>query len=303
MNMHQAILVFGGTGFIGSALVKMLLSKKITVLVFKYKGTGFLGEIKDSNLVYFDSFEELVLRKYSIDVLYHLASRLPDVQPTFADFYNANVVLTTEIIELAKELKVKQFVYGSTGSVFENPCEPIVFDENTRVNPLSYYGLTKYIVERLLEIELKECDIQVSIVRFPSVFGKNNSIGITKLFFDLAKKGDDIKIFSNGVRYRNLMHVNSAVDMLYKIYKGRGKLSKYEIFLAGSSDSVTILNISKMVVKMVKSKSKIIPVDEFPPSDFDVRIDISKAERILRFKPMSIEDGLKKYIEEEYEKI
>ncbi len=214
----QAILVFGGTGFVGSALVKNLLSKNLTVLVFKRKSAGFLSEVKDRNLVYFDSFEDLVLSEYIIEVLYHLASRLPGVQPAYDDFYNANVVLTAEIIELAKELKVKQFIYSSTGSVFTKPGEPAVFDENTRVNPLNYYGLTKYIAERLLAIELKECDTQVSVIRFPSIFGKNNPAGIAKLFFNLAKKGDDIEVFSNGTRYRNLIIVNSAIDILYRVY-------------------------------------------------------------------------------------
>jgi|JYMV01.1.fsa_nt_gi nucleoside-diphosphate-sugar epimerase len=294
----SAILVFGGTGFIGSALVKSLLSKNLIVLVFRHRNKGFLCKVKNDNLVYFESFDDPILRKYNIDSLYHLASKLPDIKPAYNDFYDANVTLTLKIVNLSKKLNIKQFIYSSTGSLFTEPSKPTIFNEDTPPNPLNYYGLTKYISERLLAIEFKDCNTQVSIVRFPSIFGKNDSTGIVNLFFDLAVNGLDIEVFSNGVKYRSLIYIDSAIDVLYKIYKCRGQLSKYEIFSVGSSDSATILNIAETIVGLVNSDSKIIPVDKFSPSDFDVHIDVSKAKKLLGFKPISIESGLKKYVEE-----
>ena len=49
-------------------------------------------------------------------------------------------------------------------------------------------------------------------------------------------------------------------------------------------------------MKLLRSKSKIVPVDKFIPSDFDVKIDSKKATKLLGFNPVSIEDGIKKYI-------
>ena len=297
MNI-PAILIFGGTGFIGSALVKSLLSQNLIVLVFKHKNTGFLCKVKNDNLVYFESFDNPILKQYNINSLYHLASRLPGKNPTYNDFYDANVILTLEIINLSKKLNIKQFIYSSTGSLFTELDKPIVFNENTPPNPLNYYGLTKYISERLLAIEFKGCNTQVSIVRFPSIFGKNDSTGIVNLFFDLAINGLDIEVFGNGEKYRNLIYIDSVTDVLYKIYESRSRLSKYELFSVGSSNSATILNIAEMVVSLVNSDSKIILIDKFLPSDFDVYIGTLKAQELLGFKPASMESGLKKYVEE-----
>ncbi len=64
----------------------------------------------------------------------------------------------------------------------------------------------------------------------------------------------------------------------------------------GSKDSERLIDIAKKIVILTNSNSKIIPIDRSPPLDVDVCIDISKAERVLGFKPISIEDGITKYI-------
>ncbi len=67
--------------------------------------------------------------------------------------------------------------------------------------------------------------------------------------------------------------------------------------MAGSSNSLKLIDVAKEIIKLTNSNSKIVLVDKFPPSDFDVIIDITKAQKLLNFKPLKIEDGLKKYIE------
>ena len=64
----------------------------------------------------------------------------------------------------------------------------------------------------------------------------------------------------------------------------------------GSKDSERLIDIAKKIVILTNSNSKIIPIDRSPPLGVDVCIDISKAERVLGFKPISIEDGITKYI-------
>jgi UDP-glucose 4-epimerase len=303
MNMHQAILVFGGTGFIGSALVKILLSKKITVLVFRHKSTGFLSEIENRSLVFFDSFEDEVLRKYEILTAYHLASQQTAGKSLYNDFHNGNVTPTVKIVELLKNIPIRHLVYVSTTSVFFKSEYCLPMSEGTTPNPTNYYGLTKYISERILAIECKEIDVKISIVRLPSVFGVNSGGGLIETLYQESIRDKDIEVFSNGQRFRNIMHVDSVVELLYLFMKSYEKLEKFEIFMGGSKDSEKLINIAKKIVILTNSNSKIIPIDRSPPLDIDVCVDISKAKKVLGFKPMSIEDGLKKYIEEEYEKI
>ncbi|MGJ0365528.1 NAD-dependent epimerase/dehydratase family protein [Aliarcobacter cryaerophilus] len=292
------ILIIGGSGFVGSSLVNYLLSKNLKVFVYIHNSFGFLEGIEHNNLKYIKNFNELFFEKVEINTIYHAGSKLPSGVKTYEEFYKSNVELTLKIIDLAKKLNVKQFIYLSTGSIFSKLEKNTIFNEDITPNPSNYYGLTKYISEKLLSIEFEKTDIQVSIIRFPSIFGKNDSEGIVKLFHNKSINNENIELYSRGERYRNLIYIDSVVDILYKAYENVQKLSKYEIFMAGSSNSLKLIDVAKEIIKLTNSNSKIVLVDKFPPSDFDVIIDTTKVQKLLNFKPLKIEDGLKKYIED-----
>lgn len=294
----MAILVVGGSGFVGSSLVNYLLSKNLKVFVYIHNSFGFLEGIEHNNLKYIKNFNELFFEKVEINTIYHAGSKQPSGIQTYEEFYKSNVELTLKIIDLAKKLNVKQFIYLSTTSVFSKLEENTIFNEDITPNPSNYYGLTKYISEKLLSIEFEKTDIQVSIIRFPSIFGINSRGGIVEVLYTHSKNNREIELYSRGERYRNLIYIDSVVDILYKAYENVQKLSKYEIFMAGSSNSLTLVDVAKEIIKLTNSNSKIVLVDKFPPSDFDVIIDTTKAQKLLNFKPLKIEDGLKKYIED-----
>lgn len=294
----KAVLVFGGTGFLGSNLVKYLLAQNLKVIVYKHNSLGYLSSIVNDKLIFIDSFDEKLSQLYNIDTIYHLASKVFSKEPTYENFYQTNVDLTIKILDFTKCLGISQFIYISTGSIFSKKINNSIFDESTCPNPKNYYGLTKYIAERLVEIELEKTNIKTSIVRFPSIFGINSGGGIVETFYTSAKESKPIEVYSNGQRLRNLIYVDSAVEILYLLYKNRENLGQNEIFMAGSEDSLKLLEIAKLIANLTDSRSKIIPVDKFPPSDFDVKIDTSKAKNLLGFKPLSIEDGLKRYVED-----
>jgi hypothetical protein len=293
----MAVLIIGGSGFVGSNLTKHLLSKKLNVIVYIHQNFGFLDNFENISLKYIRNFEELASEKEQIDCIYHCASIIRSKRQAFEYFYESNVRLTLEVISLVKKLNIKQLVYVSTASIFSGPEKAEIFNEDSIPNPSSYYGLTKYISEKILYTEFKNTDIKVSIVRFPSIFGRNNLDGIVKLFYDNAISHKDIELFSLGQRLRNLIYIDSVVDVLYKIYRNIKKLTGYEIFMAGSSNSLKLVEIANEIITLTESDSKIILTEKTLSYDFDVIIDIAKAQKLLDFKPFSIEEGLKKYVE------
>lgn len=293
----MAVLVIGGSGFVGSNLVKYLLSKNLKVFVYIHKDFGFLDRFEHFNLKYIKNFDRLFVEKDLIDCVYHCASKIKSINQVFEDFYESNVKLTLDIIYLARKINFKQFIYVSTSSIFSKVTNGTLFNEKVIPNPSSYYGLTKYISEKILYTEFKETDTQVSIVRFPSIFGKNDSEGIVKLFYNKAMNNKNIELYSRGEKYRNLIYMDSVVEILYKIYENMRNLSKYEIFMAGSSNSLKLIDIANEIIELTNSSSKILLIDKSPPSDFDVFMDTTKAQKLLGFEPLSIEEGLKKYVE------
>lgn len=294
----KTILVFGGTGFLGSSLVKRLLRENLVVLAYRRASKGFLETFHHENLIYFSSLDDEILEKYNILAVFHLASIISNQKLFYREFDDANIKFTLDIISLVKKLKIQQFIYSSTCSVFSKPKEDVVFNEDSVPNPLSYYAITKFVAEKILAIELAGKETQVTIMRFPSIFGRNDSTGIINTFLTLAKEEKKIEVFSQGKRFRNLVYIDSAVEALYKAYLCKNKLESYELFLVGSSDSMKIIDIANMIINITKSKSQVIPVNKFPTSDFDVFIDVSKVKEVLGYEPLSIQNGVYEYIKD-----
>lgn len=294
----KTVLVFGGTGFLGSYLVKYLLLKEIRVIVYIHKNIGLLKDFKHTNLYDIDSLDVDNLVKMNILTIYHLASKQTAMNPSYNEFYDGNVIPTINILELAKKLKIGHIIYTSTSNVFSKNIEMSLMNELMTPNPFNYYGLTKYISEKILEIESSREKLKNCVIRFPSIYGINCGGGIVDTLYSHSKKNEKIELYSNGERLRNLIYIESAVEILYLAMLESEKLKNFEIFMAGSSDSMRLIDIAKLIVSATNSSSEIIPVDKFSPLDFDVNIDTAKAEKILGFKPLSIANGIKKYIEE-----
>jgi nucleoside-diphosphate-sugar epimerase len=194
-------------------------------------------------------------------------------------------------------------VCTSIGSVFGKPPAGGVLTENAPACPTNYYGLSKYLSEKLLEIELQNSGVKGIVVRFPSVYVKKDSIGIVHSFYDAAVRNESMEVYSNGERYRNIVYLPDAIKFLNLIVKNISKLSDYEIFNCGSVDSLRSVEIAETIVGKFRSGSEIVRVPKFPPTDRDVFVDTSKAQKLLGFKPSTIDEGLTGYIQERLNEI
>ena len=297
------ILVTGATGFLGSAVVERLLNEGYDVVGTGRKPKGFLSDVvlahPNFSLIRLDLTDDAALENLDpVDAVLHLASQLPSSKNvSFTDFLGANVQATYKLLRLAKQMNVQKFIYPSTGSIFSKKPGGDAITEESCPCPASYYGLTKYMSERLIEIELRDSNVKGVVVRYPSLYGKNHLGGIVYTFYTLAQKGLPIEVYSKGERYRNLLYVDDAVEILARLLKSN-QLDSFEIFCAGSPDSQTMLAIATLIRDLIGSKSQIIPVDKFPPNDWDVFIDISKLQNAIGFRPCSIKDGIKKFLKD-----
>jgi len=291
-----SILVFGGSGFIGSKLLQLLLKEKQNIIVYQHHNQILLKNFQTEKITIVHSFSDLFKYKNKISTIYNLASIQTGTNPTYDEYYKGNVESSLKIIQLAKELEIKQYIYVSTTSVFSKNSDMPVLNELSIPNPTNYYGLTKYISEKIMQQEFLNTKIKSSIVRFPSVYGPSSNGGIVETLYKEAIKNKDIEVYGNGEQYRNLLYIESAIDVLYSIFHKRDILSNFEIFLVGSSSSIKLYNIAEKIINLTGSKSKIIPINKFPPSNFDLHLCLDKTKKLLNFKPLSIEEGLKKYI-------
>ena len=184
-------IVTGGAGFIGSNIVKKLISRGDNVIVIDNLNTGKeenLETVKDKIVFFKDSIMNIDLlekQTQGIDGIFHQAA-LASVQDSFSkpdEYHNINVNGTENILKLAKKNKFK-VVYASSSSVYGNP-ERIPIKESDSKNPINPYAETKLKKEKLAE-KYSKMGVKVIGLRYFNVFGKGQSkeyAGVLKLFF------------------------------------------------------------------------------------------------------------------------
>ncbi|MGC6415292.1 MAG: NAD-dependent epimerase/dehydratase family protein [Bacteroidia bacterium] len=301
--MKKKILVFGGTGFLGSSLVKFFLKTQEVVVIYRDKLNFLECVCNNKNLVLIKS--ELCdglaekLKEFEIEIVYHLASQQPSGSIEYEKFYDGNVVVTQQILKIIKALNLNKVVFVSTSSVYGQISQNNkgYINEKSHIDPVNNYGLTKYISEKILEYAFHETNCKLFIVRFPSLFGKNHLGGLAYDFTKLAKESRDITLFNNGETYRNLMYVDKAVEFLSLVYSNCSKLNNKEVFLVGSTNSLMIKDIVKHIITLTNSRSNLIFLNKTLTNNININIDQKYAINKLKFKPEEIFDGLMKYVE------
>ena len=293
-------IVTGGAGFIGSNIVKKLVSRGDHVIVIDNLNTGNeenLASIKDKIIFFKDSILNLELlekQTQGIDGVFHQAA-LASVQDSFSkpeEYHNVNVIGTENILKLAKKNNFK-VVYASSSSVYGNP-EKIPIKESDNKNPINPYAETKLEKEKLAK-KYSEMGVKVIGLRYFNVFGKGQSkeyAGVLKLFLEKIRDKLPLKINGDGTQSRDFVYVKDVADA--NIMSMDSKIN-HEFFNVGTSISITILDLAKTIIK---SSGLDIELNFGPALNGDVQRSVANIDLIqhkIGWKPTVI---LEKWIDE-----
>jgi nucleoside-diphosphate-sugar epimerase len=247
-------IVTGGAGFIGSNIVKKLVSRGDHVTVIDNLNTGKeenLASVKDKIIFLKDSILNLNLlekQTQDIDGVFHQAA-LASVQDSFSkpeEYQNVNVNGTENILKLAKKNNFK-VVYASSSSVYGNP-EKIPIKESDSKNPINPYAETKLDKEKLAK-KYSEMGVKVIGLRYFNVFGKGQSkeyAGVLKLFLEKIRDKLPPKINGDGLQFRDFVYVKDVADA--NIMSMDSNIN-HEFFNVGTNTSITILDLAKTIIK------------------------------------------------------
>jgi nucleoside-diphosphate-sugar epimerase len=247
-------IVTGGAGFIGSNIVKKLVSRGDHVTVIDNLNTGKeenLASVKDKIIFLKDSILNLDLlekQTQDIDGVFHQAA-LASVQDSFSkpeEYQNVNVNGTENILKLAKKNNFK-VVYASSSSVYGNP-EKIPIKESDSKNPINPYAETKLDKEKLAK-KYSEMGVKVIGLRYFNVFGKGQSkeyAGVLKLFLEKIRDKLPPKINGDGLQFRDFVYVKDVADA--NIMSMDSNIN-HEFFNVGTNTSITILDLAKTIIK------------------------------------------------------
>ncbi|MBI2515845.1 MAG: NAD-dependent epimerase/dehydratase family protein [Opitutae bacterium] len=296
----QRVLVVGGAGYIGSALIPKLLVEGYYVRVFDrmiYGEEAIADYLQHPRVEIvradFRQVDAVVRAMQDVDSVVHLGAIVGDPACALNEqlTIDINLMATRMVAEVAKGLGIQRFIFASTCSVYGASNE--LLDEHSQLNPVSLYAKTKIACERVL---LKMADEQFHpvILRFSTIYGLS---GRTR--FDLvinlltAKAHFDGEItVSGGDQWRPFVHVDDAALSVVHALHAPLHLASAQIFnVGGNAENYTIGRAAELIHQVVPTAViKEIPFDG-DRRNYKVRFD--KAARDLRFQPMwRLEQGI-----------
>lgn len=312
--MKRNILVTGGAGFIGSHLVDRLIAEGYwRVTVIDDLNDFYSPEIKRSNIAAhlgdpdFKFVErdirvadelKVVFDEDNFDVIVHLAARA-GVRPSLKEpklYVETNINGTVNLLELAREFGVGQFVFGSSSSVYGINSK-VPFSEDDKIfQPISPYAATKAAGELLCHTYSHLYDIRTVCLRFFTVYGARQrpDLAIHK-FTKLITEGQPTQLFGDGSSRRDYTYIDDIIQGVRASIDYDG--SMHEVFNLGESETTELSRLIDLIENAVGNKA-IIDRQPIQPGDVPVTFaDISKARRLLNYDPHTkIETGIPNFV-------
>jgi len=306
------ILVTGGAGFIGSHLVERLLAAGHTVVILddfndfydpQTKHANIAGLARDVTVYHVDlrdgeSVRNLFHRE-KVDAIAHLAARA-GVRPSIQQprlYYDTNVTGTLHLLEAARVTGVERFVFASSSSVY-GASKRIPFSEDEHLTQtLSPYAATKIAGEFLCSTYSHLYNLRVVALRYFTVYGPRQRPDLAvHQFTRRIYAGQPIDQFGDGSTRRDYTYIDDVIQGTMAALQYEGSL--FDIFNLGENDTIQLKDLIAAIENALGKKAKINQLPEQPGDMPLTCADISKARKLLCYKPTTrLNDGLPRFIE------
>jgi len=283
------ILITGGAGYIGSMLSRMLLEKgyEVKILDRFFFGKDSVKDIEDRAEIFegdIRNFEPTLLK--GVDAVIDMAAISNDpsgeLDPNLT--LEINYKGRVRVAKLAKKYKVKRYILASSCSVYG--FQEGILNESSEVNPLTTYAKANVLWENEA-FRLANKNFCVTSLRQATCYGFSY-----RMRFDLAINGmvlglfKDGKVFimKDGTQWRPFVHVKDTSEAFIKVLEAEEEIVNKQIFNVGSNDqNFQIFSLAKLISESLDLEFNYEWYGS--PDKRSYRVDFSKIEKVLGFKP------------------
>lgn len=305
-KFKRKILVTGGAGFIASSLAEKLAEdKENLVVVLDNLSTGNIDKLShDSDNLRFikadvNKYVEImeVMLSYQFHYVFHYAAMVGVLRTQKNPIGVLDDIKGIEnICRLSKNIGVRRVFYASSSEVYG---EPVEFPQNVHTTPLNSripYAIVKNLGEAFLKSYQKEFGLNYTIFRFFNTYGpKQSKDFVISKFLYAALNNHDITIYGDGSQTRTFCYIDDNIEACTKI--AYNDLFINEVVNIGNSIETSINELAEIIIRLTKSKSKIINVPPLAEGDMKRRCpDNSDMLKVLNRKLISLEDGIGKIL-------
>ncbi len=306
------ILVTGGAGFIGSHTIERLLDLKYEVVCLDNFNSYYSPSVKKENISKF--LNKKNFRLYVADICHldklkqifkfekpdkicHLAAEVgvrASINNPFP-YLETNIKGTLNLLELSADYQIRKFILASSSSVYGSNKKTPFNESDVTDNQLSPYAMTKKSSELLLSNYNKLYHLPGIILRFFSVYGPAGRPDMTPyLFTDAIHKEKPMTLFGDGTNKRDYTYIDDVVEGIVSALDCQ---SSFEIFNIGNGHAKSLRELISLI-ESILTKKAVIRVLPQQPGDVPITLaDISKARKILNYKPkFSLKEGMERFV-------
>lgn len=301
--MQKKILVTGGAGNVGSALIEKLIQNENNfVVIVDDLSTGFKSKLPQEHMDRWhfikcnvNDLQDIgqVMIAHKFDFVFHFAA-VVGVQRTQENPVSVlrDIEGIKNVLNLSKNSSVKRVFFSSSSEVYG---EPVVLPQHEHTTPLNSrvpYAVVKNVGESFCKSYQQEFGLDYTIFRFFNTYGPNQSTDfVVAKFLAAALKGQDITIYGDGSQTRTFTYVDDTVTTcLNCLYDDK---IVNDVINIGNDKLYTVLELAQVIIALTKSKSKIIHLPPLADGDMTRRQpDNSKMKEILGRELMPLEKGI-----------
>ncbi len=292
-------LVTGGAGFIGSHIVEALLSRGDAVRVFDNLSSGKRENIPNgAEFIEGDirSLNALKSACVGVDGVFHLAA-LPRVQLSIdkpLETNEVNITGTLNVLLASRDARVRRVIYTASSSAYGNqPTLPL--HEGMKPNPMSPYGLQKYVGEEYAKVASLCWGLETVSLRYFNVYGPRLAfegayVTVIAVFLQQKKRGETLTITGDGTQTRDFTYVDDVVAANLLAMES-AKIGKGDVMNIGAGDNHTVNEVAQLIGG---------PTTHISPriEPHDTLADICRAKELLGWEPqVKFQDGLRRTVE------
>lgn len=301
----QTILILGGAGFIGASLVRKYLGDKgWRVVVLEPEGadlsrlkpfTGRFelvrGTLDDTTLI------ADVIDRYGVDVAVHLVSTMipGSSHEQFRKEIECIINPSASLFRLCAEKKVKLVFFSSGGTVYGNNGGRPHREDDIR-KPISYYGLSKSIIEDLIGFEHRRSGLDYLILRPSNAYGPGQRTGgqqgLIAVAAGKALRGEVLQIWGDGKAVRDYIFVDDLADAVFRLVE---KGVSCETVNIGSGEGHPVNEVLSILGSCLERPLKVEYVDKRTVDVDSIVLDCSKIRSLIDFRPIGLEEGIRRF--------
>lgn len=279
------IFITGASGFVGSRLAQYF-SKKNFIICNYYNRKINIKNVKKINI----DITKKIKIKENIDVIIHCASKTPVNCRVDKTIFDSNIIMMKNLIKLAKEKKVKNFIFLSSVSAFGKIKKAILLEKD-QSRKLNIYGKSKIVCENLLYNNFKKNSFcNFLSIRLPGTVGLGSHGNFISETTKKILEDKKIKVSNKNSYFNNIIFIKDLFNFIKNFISQKKKIN-YKFVNIASKNKIKIKDVIDLLYRSLKRKKNIQWINS---NEMSFYIDFRNALK-CGFRPKSVKNSIINY--------